>query len=79
MVGLIFDKTELLRDVFDAAKPKAMATLGNAHKISLNRTPTHVRFTADEKSLIVAIPGQGVTIFDCNRLREKVWACYLLI
>jgi hypothetical protein len=72
MVGLLFDKTGLLRDAFDAAKPKAIATLGDIHKISLNGTPTHVRFTADEKFLIVAISGQGVTIFDCNRLREKV-------
>jgi hypothetical protein len=72
MVGLIFDKTEILRSAFDVAKPKATATLEGAHKSTLNGTPTHLRFTGDEQSLIVAIPGQDVLVLDCNRLRQRV-------
>ena len=71
-LGLIFDKTEVLHSAFDAAKPKQTIKLENAHKILLNGTPTHVRFSGDERSLIVALREEGVLILDCDRLRHKV-------
>jgi len=72
MAGLIFGKTELLRMAFDEAKPKTTAILRNASKSELTGTPTHIRFTGDEQSLLVAIPEQGVLVLDCSLLRQKV-------
>ena len=70
--GLIFGKTELLRAAFEEAKPKATALLQGGHRIQLAETPTHIRFTGDEQSVIVALPTQGVLILDCNELLQKV-------
>jgi hypothetical protein len=73
MAGLLFGKTDLLRQAFEEAKPKTTAVLKNAIKIDLPATPTHIRFTANEEALIVAIPQQGILILDCSKLQQKVW------
>jgi len=71
--GLLFGKTELLLQAFEEAKPKTMAVLKNAIKIELPTTPTHVRFTANEEAVIVAIPPQGILVLDSSKLEQKVW------
>ena len=70
--GLLFGKTELLRQAFEEAKPKTTAVLKNAIKIDLPATPTHVRFSANEEAAIVAFPQQGVLILDCSKLQQNV-------
>ena len=71
--GLLFGKTESLRAAFEEAKPKTTASLKNACNVDLPETPTHVRFTGDEQSIIVALPSQGVLVLDCALLEQKVW------
>lgn len=73
--GLMFGKTELLRAAFEEAKPKSTASLKNAIQIDLPETPTHVRFTCDEQSIIVALPSKGVLVFDCGKLQQQV-SCF---
>ena len=70
--GLLFGETALLRATFEDAKPKTMATLNGAYKLDLPDIPTHVRFTADEQSVVVAMRQKGVVILDCNRLGQQV-------
>jgi hypothetical protein len=72
MLGLLFGETALLRAAFEDAKPKSTATLTGAYKLDLPETPTHVRFTADQQSVVVAMPQKGVVILDCNRLGQQV-------
>lgn len=69
--GLLFGKTSLLRAAFEDAKPKTTARLNGAYKLDLPETPTHVRFTAEEHSVIIAMPHKGVTVLNCNSLRQQ--------
>lgn len=52
--------------------PKTTATLKNAPNIDLTETPTHVRFMGDEKSIVIAMPSQGLLILDFDKLQQKV-------
>ena len=70
--GLLFGKTDLLRTGFEEAQPKSQVSLKGAYNLPLPSTPTHVRFTGDEKSLIVAIPGQGILVLACSQLQKQV-------
>jgi hypothetical protein len=70
--GLIFGKTELLRTAFEDAKPKTTASLKGGNILELPETPTHVRFTGDEESVIIAMPQKGVWVLDCNKLQQQV-------
>ena len=72
--ALLFGKAELLRQAFEEAKPKTTAVLKNSIKIDLPATPTHVRFTANEEAVIVALPQQGILILDCSKLQQNVWS-----
>jgi hypothetical protein len=69
--GLLFGETSLLRAAFEDAKPKTTAQLDGAYKLDVPETPTHVRFTADEQSIIVAMPHKGVAILNCNSLGQE--------
>jgi hypothetical protein len=70
-LGILFGETSLLRAAFEDAKPKTTAKLNGAYKLDLPETPTHVRFTAEEHSVIIVMPHTGVTVLNCNSLGQQ--------
>ena len=51
--------------------------LNNAYKIDLPETPTHVRFTALERAVVVAIPRQGILVLDYSKIQQEVYSLKL--
>ena len=73
---LLFGETKLLHGAFENAKPKNTVTFQGGHKIVLPETPTHIRFTSDEKSILVALPTSGILLLDCDKLVQGVLHSY---
>ena len=70
--GIIFGKTESLREAFEEAKPKSTALLQSSYTLDIGASPTHLRFTADGQHLVAAFYAVGLLIFDTKALSEKV-------
>jgi hypothetical protein len=70
--GLIFGRTEALQTAFEEAKPKTVATLQSAGRIELPETPSHVRFSASEDSLVLALPQTGLLVLNTASLQQNV-------
>jgi hypothetical protein len=70
--GLIFGRTEALRTAFEEAKSKAVATLQNVGRVELPETPSHVRFSANEESLVLAFPQTGILVLNIASLQKNV-------
>ena len=77
MEGLLFGRTEILRQAFEEAKPKTTAVLKNATKIDLPATPTHVRFTADDSAVVIAVAQHEILVLDSSKLQQKVYSTSL--
>jgi hypothetical protein len=78
--GLIFGRTEALRTAFEEANPKTVAKLQSVGHVELPETPSHVRFSANEESLVLALPQMGILVLNIASLQQKVpntpWPCY---
>ena len=66
---MIFGRTEALRTAFEEASPKTVATLQSVGRVELPETPSHVRFSANEELLVLALPQKGILV---PRLRPTV-------
>lgn len=73
-VELWYGETKLLHKAFDVAKPKTNVSFQGGHKVDLPESPTHVRFTSDEKFVIVSMPTSGIVYLDCDKLQEGVYS-----
>ena len=69
-----YGETKLLHNAFDVAKPKTNVSFQGGHKLDLPEAPTHVRFTSDEKFVIVSMPTSGILYLDCDKLQEGVYS-----
>jgi hypothetical protein len=70
--GLIFGRTEALRAAFEEAKPNTVATLQSVGRVELPETPSHVRFSANEETLVLALPQTGILVLNIASLQQNV-------